>query len=64
MVSPQGDGDGEVSYAAMSESRPGIKHRKRKSCVCGGHNAKNAKSNPHHHGTRRRMQIRSGRKPK
>lgn len=37
-------------------------NRSRKSCVCGGHNAGNAKANKLHNATKRRLEIRIARR--
>lgn len=37
-------------------------HNKWKSCVCGGHNASNAKACLHHHATKSRLLVRRARK--
>jgi hypothetical protein len=39
-------------------------NRSKKSCVCGGHNAGNAKKNVSHHATQNKLKIRKARKEK
>ena len=49
--------------AIESECKDGH-NRSRKDCICGCHNASNAKSNKHHNATRNKLLVRKSRKVK
>jgi hypothetical protein len=51
-----------VKRAIMSECKSN--EHSEKDCVCGGHNARNAKKNRNHNGTKKKLERRRGRKPR
>ena len=46
---------GYKNYSFGKNKRKNEEDRKRKGCVCGGHNATNVKKNLHHHSTLRKL---------